>query len=121
MRVSATYECGHTTSSEYSHSPGEYRAEAHSGNCSACLKPSAEAAQEAISVTADQATARVKQLTQALAWIGQQFCARRPNDPGLVRVWSPCTETEMCITEYCLPCYAKSALREHMEKQNADS
>lgn len=38
---------------------------------------------------------------KALTFRARQFCKGEP----------ACTETEMCITEYCLPCYAKAHLR----------
>lgn len=44
-----------------------------------------------------------RKLRDALQWIAQQ-----PHDKryGSRR----CTETDLCITEYCLPCYAKATL-----------
>jgi hypothetical protein len=51
--------------------------------------------------------AEIAHLRTALEWIGNQFCERTPeNDPAM----AVCSGTQDCITEYCLPCYAKAAL-----------
>jgi len=50
--------------------------------------------------------AEVEQYREALEWIAQQPCANKSN----VKKYTACTESDDCITEYCLPCYAKKAL-----------
>ena len=47
------------------------------------------------------AKAQVAFMREALQWIAQQSCTNKDID---------CAETSLCITEYCLPCYATSAL-----------
>lgn len=46
-----------------------------------------------------------KRLREALEWIGQQFCERSPAGSSWL-----CAESGDCITEWCLPCYARAAL-----------
>ena len=48
--------------------------------------------------------------TEALQWIGQQPC--RMDAPGASGNCD-CAETCACLTEYCLPCYARSVLKKH--------
>jgi len=51
--------------------------------------------------------AESKHYSEALRFIADQFCRRRPAKGD---EFTPCTSTGDCITEYCLPCYAKTAL-----------
>ncbi len=46
-------------------------------------------------------------LREGLKWIGQQFCQRTMESDALAR---PCSNSGDCITEWCLPCYAKKIL-----------
>ena len=48
-------------------------------------------------------TEKYRRMEEALKWIAQQ-----PHD--LKYAPCPCAETDMCITEYCLSCYARTAL-----------
>lgn len=50
-------------------------------------------------------------LAEALEWIGQQTCNRFEENDNMV-----CSETSDCITEWCYPCYAKSALAAHAKR-----
>lgn len=43
---------------------------------------------------------------EALEWIARQFCDRTDDVDKYV-----CMESEDCITEYCLSCYARAVLR----------
>ena len=49
----------------------------------------------------------IKRFREALNWIAQQPCARRPDD---AEGYTPCSETDDCVTEWCLSCYARAAL-----------
>ena len=51
----------------------------------------------------DRQEAELSAFKGHLTFIAQQFCEGGGNR---------CSETEMCVTEYCLPCYAKAAIRQ---------
>jgi hypothetical protein len=56
-------------------------------------------------------------LGEALRFIADQGC-QTPivyTPPGPDDGITECTETEKCVTEYCLPCYAKAHLKEHAQ------
>lgn len=44
---------------------------------------------------------------EALTFISDQFCDLRPDEDD---IYTPCTESGNCVTEYCLSCYALAAL-----------
>ena len=54
----------------------------------------------------DALRAEVARLRAALEWIGTQPCSRAPEDDGTER---HCPTSGDCITEWCLPCYARAA------------
>lgn len=46
----------------------------------------------------------MKRMGESLQWIAQQPCANGQQ--------VACTERDICITEYCFPCYARAVLAE---------
>lgn len=58
---------------------------------------------------------RERFLYQALRFIADQHC-QTPifyNDEYPSEGITECAETDKCVTEYCLPCYAKAHLKQH--------
>lgn len=56
----------------------------------------------------DRVTVKLHAAICSLMWIAQQPCtmdAEGSSDD------TPCSETEACLTEWCLPCYARVSLR----------
>lgn len=51
-------------------------------------------------------TDRVRKMEAGLKWIAQQRCQGGCGPDK----YTDCAETDACVTEYCLPCYAKCAL-----------
>ncbi len=65
--------------------------------------------------TIENGLKREQLLGKALQFISDQQC-QTPiiyNDAEPQDGITECTETEKCITEYCLPCYAKAHLKQH--------
>lgn len=58
---------------------------------------------------------RLQILDAGLLHISHQFCTTFPREKSQASMHSPCAQTEMCITEYCLPCYA-AAIKEKEKK-----
>jgi len=56
---------------------------------------------------------RLREAREALEWIAQQFCTIYDD--------SDCLQTDHCVTEYCLPCYARAVLRGNTEEEEEEN
>jgi len=64
---------------------------------------------------AEKAETAFRAARKHLQWVAQQSCTM---DAELASGDTPCTETGACITEFCLPCYAKVAIRKPDESED---
>ena len=60
----------------------------------------------------DAIAERIRKAARALGWIAQQECGA--SSPSAAKDMA-CCETQDCITEWCLPCYATGHLRSRAE------